>query len=86
MGGGLPWPAHTASSQDEHPALRPASPGSQREGTGAKCPRHLQGDIRGAKYPGRKGQTRNIAEWQLCVDGKNVGSGFKFSLSDDLGL
>lgn len=64
-----------------------ASPGSQRERTGAKCPHHLQGDIRGAEYPGRKGQsTRNIAEWQLCVDGKNAGSGFKFSLCDDLGL
>ena len=63
------------------------SPGSQRERTGAKGPHHLQGYIKGTEHPGRKGQsTRNTAEWQLRVDGKNAGSGFKFSLSDDLGL
>lgn len=55
MGGGLPWPAHTASSQSELPALRPSIPWVPEGQDGGKVSTSPPGGYKGRRVSKEKG-------------------------------
>lgn len=55
MGGGLPWPAHTASSQSELPALRPSIPWVPEGQDGGKVSTSPPGGYKGRRVSREKG-------------------------------